>query len=256
MNAENAGATARTATLTYGIICYAIFFLTFLYAIGFVGNLLVPKTIDGKPIIGMMQALIVDLVLLGVFAIQHSVMARSGFKKVWTRIVPEQAERSTYTLFSSLALILLFAYWQPLGVVVWNVTNPIGAGILWAGFAFGWGLVLVSTFLINHFDLFGLRQVWLFFRKQPYTQLRFAEPWLYRVIRHPLYMGWLFAFWCTPTMTATHLVFAVTTTAYILIAIQLEEHDLEQAHKDYAAYKQRVPMLIPRLIRKQRQALP
>ncbi len=139
MTAENAGVAARIATLMYGVICYTIFFLTFLYAIGFVGNLLVPKTIDGEPIIGMMQALIVDLVLLGVFAVQHSVMARPGFKKMWTRVVPEAAERSTYTLFSSLALILLFAYWQPLGVVLWNVTNPIGAGVLWAGFAFGWG---------------------------------------------------------------------------------------------------------------------
>ncbi len=256
MNAENAGAAARTATLIYGVICYTIFFLTFLYAIGFVGNLLVPKTIDGEPTMGMIQALIVDLLLLGVFAIQHSVMARPGFKKVWTRIVPEQAERSTYVLLSSLALILLFFYWQPLGGTIWSVTNTVGVYLFYAGFAFGWGLVLVSTFLINHFDLFGLRQVWLFFRKQPYTNLRFAEPWPYRVIRHPLYMGWFFAFWCTPTMTATHLVFAVMTTAYILIAIQLEEHDLEQAHKDYAAYKQRVPMLIPRLIRKQRQALP
>ena len=256
MNAENAGAAARTATLIYGVICYTIFFLTFLYAIGFVGNLLVPKTIDGEPTMGMIQALIVDLLLLGVFAIQHSVMARPGFKKVWTRIVPEQAERSTYVLLSSLALILLFFYWQPLGGTIWSVTNTVGVYLFYTGFAFGWGLVLVSTFLINHFDLFGLRQVWLFFRKQPYTNLRFAEPWPYRVIRHPLYMGWFFAFWCTPTMTATHLVFAVMTTAYILIAIQLEEHDLEQAHKDYAAYKQRVPMLIPRLIRKQRQALP
>ena len=158
MTAENAGVVARTATLLYGVICYVIFFLTFLYAIGFVGNLLVPKTIDGEPTMALMHALIVDLVLLAVFAIQHSVMARPGFKKMWTRIVPETAERSTYTLFSSLALILLFTYWQPLGGVIWNVTNPIGAGVLWAGFAFGWGLVLFATFLINHFDLFGLRQ--------------------------------------------------------------------------------------------------
>ncbi len=256
MSTENIGVANRTVTLIYGFICYAIFFLTFLYAIGFVGNLLVPKTIDGEPTMALTQALVIDLLLLGIFAVQDSVMAPPGFKMAWTRLVPEAAERSTYTLFSSLALILLFTFWQPLGGVIWYVTNPIGAGVLWAGFAFGWGLVLVATFLINHFDLFGLRQVWLCFRNQPYTELRFVEPWPYRVIRHPLYMGWFFAFWCTPTMTATHLVFALMTSVYILIAIQLEEHDLEQAHKDYSAYKQRVPMLIPRLIRKQRQALP
>jgi protein-S-isoprenylcysteine O-methyltransferase Ste14 len=255
MSTENTGVANRTVTLIYGLVCYAIFFLTFLYAIGFVGNLLVPKTIDGEPMMALTQALVIDLLLLGIFAVQHSVMARPGFKKAWARLVPEAAERSTYTLFSSLALILLFTFWQPLGGVIWSVTNPIGAGVLWAGFAFGWGLVLVATFLINHFDLFGLRQVWLCFRNQPYTELRFVEPWPYRVIRHPLYMGWFFAFWCTPTMTAAHLVFAVMTTAYILIAIQLEERDLEQAHVDYAAYKQRVPMLIPRLVRKHRQAM-
>ena len=253
---RNAGVAARSVTLIYGAVCYVVFFLTFLYAIGFVGNLLVPKSIDANPLMETIPALVIDLLLLGIFAIQHSVMARPGFKKLWMRVVPEQAERSTYVLFSSLALILLFTYWQPLGGMVWSVTNPIGAGVLWAGFAFGWGLVLVSTFLINHFDLFGLRQVWMYFRKQPYVQLRFVEPWPYRVIRHPLYMGWFFAFWCTPTMTATHLVFAVMTTAYILIAIQLEERDLAHAHVDYAAYKERVPMLVPRLIRKRRTATP
>ncbi len=148
MTAENAGVVSRTATLTYGVICYVIFFLTFLYAIGFVGNLLVPKTIDGEPTMGMMQALAIDLVLLGIFAIQHSVMARPGFKKVWTRIVPEPVERSTYVLLSSLALILLFSYWQPLGATIWSVTNTVGVYLFYAGFAFGWGLVLVATFLI------------------------------------------------------------------------------------------------------------
>jgi protein-S-isoprenylcysteine O-methyltransferase Ste14 len=251
MSSENAGAAARSITLIYGTICYAIFFATFLYAIGFVGNLVVPKSIDGDPTMATIPALLIDLLLLGIFAIQHSVMARPGFKKMWTRFVPEQAERSTYVLLSSLALILLFAFWQPLGGTIWQVTNSIGVTVLYAGFAFGWALVLYSTFLIDHLDLFGLRHVWLHFRKQPYTQLRFVEPWAYRVVRHPLYVGWFFSFWCIPTMTAAHLVFAVMTAGYILIAIQLEERDLEKAHvDDYAAYKKRVPMLIPRLLRK------
>ncbi|MCZ6889895.1 MAG: isoprenylcysteine carboxylmethyltransferase family protein [Gammaproteobacteria bacterium] len=247
-----AGISSRTATLLYGVVCYTIFFLTFLYAIGFVGNLVVPKTIDGPATMTTISALLVDLALLGIFAIQHSVMARPGFKKWWTRIVPTPVERSTYVLFSSIALLALFVFWQPLGGVIWSVEHPIGVAALYTGFAFGWGLVLVATFLINHFDLFGLRQVWLYFRKRPYTTLRFVTPWPYRVVRHPLYLGWLFAFWCTPTMTATHLVFAIMTTAYILIAIQLEERDLADSHDDYAAYKRRVPMIIPHPVRSRR----
>lgn len=246
----NAGLVSRVLTLAYGVICYAIFFATFLYAIGFIGNLVVPKTIDGAPMVPMLQGLVINLVLLGIFAIQHSVMARPAFKRAWTKIVPEPAERSTYVLFSSAALIALFWFWQPLGGVIWNVTNPIGAAALYAGFAFGWGLVLVSTFLINHFDLFGLRQVWLYYRKRAYTEVNFVTPLPYRIVRHPLYVGWLFAFWCTPSMTGAHLVFSVMTSAYILIAIQLEEHDLKAVHADYADYKRRVPMLIPRLIKR------
>ena len=246
----NAGMFSRMLTLTYGVICYAIFFATFLYAIGFIGNVLVPKTIDSGITGPLLQAVVINLVLLGIFAIQHSVMARPAFKRIWTKIVPEQAERSTYVLASSAALILLFWYWQPIGMQVWNVTNPIGVALLYAGFAFGWGLVLVSTFLINHFDLFGLRQVWLYFRNRTYTEVNFVTPLPYRVVRHPLYVGWFFAFWCTPTMTAAHLVFAIMTAAYILIAIQLEERDLTVAHADYADYKRRVPMLIPGLIRR------
>ncbi len=247
-----AGLSSRTATLLYGVVCYTIFFLTFLYAIGFVGNLVVPKTIDGPATMPTISALLVDLALLGIFAIQHSVMARPAFKKWWTRIVATPLERSTYVLFSSIALLALFVFWQPLGGVIWSVEHPIGVAALYTGFAFGWGLVLVATFLINHFDLFGLRQVWLYFRKRPYTTLRFVTPWPYRMVRHPLYLGWLFAFWCTPTMTATHLVFAIMTTAYILIAIQLEERDLADSHDDYAAYKSRVPMIIPHPMRSKR----
>jgi protein-S-isoprenylcysteine O-methyltransferase Ste14 len=235
----------RLSIFVYGVLSYAVFFATFLYAIGFVGNLWVPKSMDSAPAVPFTTALLIDLALLGVFAIQHSVMARPAFKRWWTRIVPEAAERSTYTLLSSLALILLFAYWQPLGGVVGNVTAPLGKALLYGAFAFGWGLVLASTFLINHFDLFGLRQVWLQLLNKPYRPLQFGTPLFYRYVRHPLYVGWFFAFWATPTMTLTHLVFAIATTAYILIAIQLEERDLIDAHPEYAEYRRNVPMLVP-----------
>jgi len=240
----------RIAVFVYGVISYAVFFCTFLYAIGFVGGFLVPTTLDGQPMVGLWQALAIDALLLGLFAVQHSVMARPAFKRWWTRIVPPAAERSTYVLFSSLALIALFAHWQPIGGLVWDVQDPVGRAVLYALFAFGWLLVLTTTFLIDHFDLFGLRQVWLHLRGKQYTAPRFVMPGPYRIVRHPLYVGWLFAFWATPTMTAAHLVFAVATTAYILIAIQLEERDLIDAHgRDYAEYRKRVPMLIPRLAR-------
>lgn len=235
----------RVLIFVYGLICYAIFFATFLYAIGFVGNLLVPKSIDSPPTQPFLTALLINLALLGLFAVQHSVMARPAFKRWWTRVVPEPAERSTYTLLSSVALIVLFTFWQPLGGVVWEVTSPVARTLLYAAFAFGWGLVLISTFLINHFDLFGLRQVWLQLLGKPYEPLPFKTPVLYRYVRHPLYLGWFFAFWATPTMTVTHLVFAIATTAYILIAIQLEERDLITAHPEYAEYRRRVPMLVP-----------
>jgi protein-S-isoprenylcysteine O-methyltransferase Ste14 len=243
----------RLSIFIYGVLSYAVFFATFLYAIGFVGNLWVPKSMDSAPQLPFMTALLTDLALLGLFAIQHSVMARPAFKRWWTRIVPPAAERSTYVLFSSVALILLFAYWQPLGGVVWNVTAPLGQVLLYAGFAFGWALVLVSTFLINHFDLFGLRQVWLELLGKPYQPLQFGMPLFYRYVRHPLYVGWFFAFWATPTMTVTHLVFAIATTAYILIAIQLEERDLVEAHPEYQDYRRRVPMLVP-FTKRRRQA--
>jgi methanethiol S-methyltransferase len=241
----------RWSIFIYGVVSYAIFFATFLYAVGFVGNLYVPKSMDTAPSMPFGMALLIDAGLLGLFAIQHSVMARPAFKRWWTRIIPQEAERSTYTLLSSVALIVMFAFWQPLGGVVWQVESTIGQALLYAGFAFGWLLVLVSTFLINHFDLFGLRQVWLQLRRKPYTQLQFGTPFLYRYVRHPLYVGWFFAFWCTPTMTLTHLVFAIATTAYILIAIQLEERDLVEAHPEYERYRKQVPMLVPFTKRKE-----
>ena len=240
----------RYVIFIYGVVSYAVFLATFLYAIGFIGNFGVPKSIDSPRESTLLAALLIDLGLLGLFAVQHSVMARPAFKRWWTRLVPQAAERSTYTLFSSLALILLFVLWQPIGGVVWQVDSPVGQALLYSGFAFGWALVLVSTFLINHFDLFGLRQVWLNLLRKPYTPIDFRTPLPYRVVRHPLYVGWFFAFWCTPTMTLTHLVFAVATTCYILIAIQLEERDLVEAHPEYADYRRRVPMLVPFLKRR------
>ena len=241
----------RTGVLLYGVISYAIFFATFLYAIGFIGNLLVPKSIDSAPLIPLASAIGVNILLLGVFALQHSIMARPAFKKWWTRHVPRPMERSTYVLFSSLALIAMFVFWQPMGGVIWEVHNPLGQAALYSLFALGWALVLLATFLINHFDLFGLRQVWLHFRGKAYTPLKFGTPWLYKYIRHPLYLGWFLAFWATPTMTVAHLLFAIMTTVYILLAIQLEEKDLIAEHGErYIDYRKRVPMVIPRLSRK------
>lgn len=241
----------RTAIFAYGLACYVLFLATFLYAIGFVGNIMVPKAIDSAPTRPFFEAVLIDLLLLAAFAVQHSVMARPAFKRWWTRIVPPAAERSTYVLFSSLALIAMFVFWEPLGGEVWAVEHPGGQAVLIGLFALGWGLVLASTFLINHFDLFGLRQVWYHLRGRPLPSLRFVTPGLYRHVRHPLYLGWLLAFWATPTMTATHLLFAAVTTAYILIAIRLEERDLTAAHGEiYEAYRQQVPMIIPNPLHK------
>jgi protein-S-isoprenylcysteine O-methyltransferase Ste14 len=236
----------RVLVFAYGVACYVIFLATFLYALGFVGNFVVPVTLDGMPRLGTGQALAIDLGLLGLFAVQHSLMARPFFKRWITRAIPESAERSTYVLFSSLALIALFAFWQPLGGVVWEVRDPLRRAGLYALFGFGWLLVLVSTFLINHFDLFGLRQVWLQLLDRPCRPLKFGTPGPYKLVRHPLYLGWLFAFWATPTMTGTHLLFAFMTTAYILVAIQLEERDLvDSLGDDYVQYRRRVPMIVP-----------
>lgn len=239
----------RLTTLAYGIICYAVFFATFLYAIGFIGNLIVPKSIDSVPTVSLGAALVINTLLLAVFAVQHSVMARPFFKRAWTRIVPAAVERSTYVLFSSLALILLFALWQPMGGIVWDLQGSAARTLLHVAYAFGWALVLYSTFAIDHFDLFGLRQVWCYARGVPFVPTAFKQPWLYRVVRHPLYVGWFFVFWATPTMTLAHLFFAIATTVYTLLAIQLEERDLEDLHPEYVDYRKRVPALIPSIAR-------
>ena len=238
----------RILFFAYGAVSYLIFFATFLYAIGFIGNFAVPTTLDGPARRSLLAGLLINTGLLTLFAVQHSVMARKWFKDAWTRIVPQPLERSTYVLFSSVALILLFILWQPLGIVIWSVEDPTGKLVLRGLFAFGFGLVLYSTFLINHFDLFGLRQVWRYLLGQPYNNLGFTTPGPYKLVRHPLYVGWLFAFWATPLMTLAHLVFALATTAYILLAIQFEERDLVREHGEtYESYRRSVPMLVPSL---------
>ncbi len=249
--------TKRVLFFAYGVACYVVFLATFLYAIAFIGGFAAPTTLDGAPRGATGTALALDAALLALFAVQHSLMARPWFKDRWTRLVPREIERSTYVLLSSVALILLFWQWRPLGGVVWSVEFSAARLALWSLFGFGWTLVLVSTFLINHFDLFGLRQVWLQLVGRPYTPLSFRTPGPYRLVRHPLYVGWLFAFWMTPHMTLSHLVFALATTAYILVAIQFEERDLVRAHgQDYEAYRLRVPMLIPFLRSRGKAAVP
>jgi protein-S-isoprenylcysteine O-methyltransferase Ste14 len=236
----------RIATLGYGTACYALGFGSILYAVGFLGGFLTPTRLDGPRTAPLGVTLATDLGLLALFALQHSGMARPGFKRWWTRFVPEAAERSTYVLLSGITLWLLLLLWEPLGGVIWEAQAWWGRAAMYATFAAGWAVVNASTFFINHFDLFGLRQVWLAFRGRPYTRLPFKTPAPYRLVRHPLYLGWLLVFWATPRMTASHLVFAAAMTAYILVAIRWEERDLTAAHPEYAAYRQRVPMLIPR----------
>ena len=236
----------RISFLLYGVIAYFIFFGTFLYAIGFVGNLFVPKSIDGMATLPLAKAILIDASLLLLFALQHSIMARPAFKQWWTRFVPEALERSTFVLLASLCLMLMMWQWQPIGGVVWSIENGLIKSILLGSYVFGWALVLISTFLINHFDLFGLRQSWFYFVGKKYVQLPFRVPLFYRFVRHPLYLGFLIAFWSTPVMTVAHLLFAILTTGYILTAIVFEEKDLvTNFGESYVAYKQTAPKLIP-----------
>ena len=236
----------RLIATLYGLACYAMFLVVILYSIGFVSGLFVPKTIDSGTVVPVGQAVIINLVLLTIFALQHSVMARQPFKRWWTKFVPEPIERSTYVLFANLSLALLLWQWRPMPTVVWEVTNPqLAMGLLAFSF-FGWAIVFLSTFLINHFELFGLSQVIRNLRGKPTPAAHFSTPFLYGFVRHPLYLGFLIAFWSAPVMTQGHLLFAAVTTAYILVAIALEERDLVALFGDeYRRYQQRVSMLIP-----------
>ena len=247
--AARASRASRIGVLTYGVASYAVSLGVFAYLAGFVGNFLVPTRLDG-PLVGTLGAALgVNLALVALFGLQHSVMARPGFKRGWTKLVPPAAERSTYMVATNVALAALFALWRPMGGEVWTLQHPIACGVAYGLYALGWAVVLASTFLLNHFDLFGLRQVWLFFRGRPYTTLPFGTPGFYRHVRHPLYVGWMLVFWATPTMGLAHLLFAVALTAYMLVAIRYEEPDLIDLHPQYALYRQRVPMLVPRLVR-------
>ena len=238
---------SRFIAFIYGVLCYSIFFVTFLYLIGFLGNLLVPISIDSGVSSATGAAWLINIGLIALFGLQHSVMARPGFKAWWTKIVPKSVERSTYVLLTSLILILLYWQWRPMGQVIWQADAVWSQVALWGVFGAGFTLVLLSTFIIDHFDLFGLRQVTLNLLRKEYTNPGFKVTFFYKFVRHPLYVGWFLAFWGTPTMTLGHLVFAVGMSAYILIAIQYEERDLVKfLGEDYAKYQARVPMLIPR----------
>jgi methanethiol S-methyltransferase len=238
----------RVSFFTYGVICHALFLALYVYMAGFMGNFGVPKTIDSSPSGSVVGAIVVNLFLIALFAAQHSIMARPGFKRVWTRIVPKPIERSTYVLFSFIVTALLMWQWQAIDVTVWDVQYEPARYVLWGLFVAGWLAVPLVTFLINHFDLFGLRQVWLHLRGREYSSLPFRTPLAYKLVRHPLYLGWALFFWATPTMTLGHLLFAGTMTLYMAVAAIFEERDLvDHFGADYVEYQTRVPMFVPGL---------
>ncbi|MBA3577867.1 MAG: isoprenylcysteine carboxylmethyltransferase family protein [Sphingomonas sp.] len=243
---------ARSIYLGYAVAAYLIFFATFLYLIAFVGDLpFAPRTVDRGAESALLPAVAINLALIALFGVQHSVMARQAFKRLWTRLVPPPVERSTYVLFASMALILLYAFWRPIPGDVWRVENGLAAGILWALFAGGWLIVLLSTFLLNHFELFGLQQVYFHGRGRTAAEPQLRQPFFYKLVRHPLYTGFFIAFWATPHMTYSHLLLAVGMSTYMLIAIRYEERDLVGVFgSDYEAYRQRVGMLTPRIRRR------
>jgi protein-S-isoprenylcysteine O-methyltransferase Ste14 len=237
----------RWLFFAYGVACHLLFFATFAYMAGFVGNFLVPKSIDTPSDGSTTAAVLINFALLGLFAAQHSIMARPAFKRVWTRVIPEPIERSTYVLAASVVTILLMWQWRGIGVVIWDVQQPLLRGFLWALFATGWLLVPLVSTMIDHFDLFGTRQVWLYLRGRDYQPLPFRVPSLYRHVRHPLYIGWTISFWATPTMTVGHALFAAVLTAYMALAAIVEERDLiVYFGEQYAEYRRRVPMFLPR----------
>lgn len=238
----------RISVLAFGALSYGLFLGVFLYAIGFLGNLWVPRSIDAPVRLGTVGAFFVNLLLIVVFGVQHSGMARPAFKRWLTQYIPKAAERSLYVMTTNIAMIVLYATWQPMPQVIWNATSLPAQAILYTLFGLGWALIFVSTCLISHFDLFGMRQSWLYFRGVEYAHLKFQTPLLYRFVRHPLYVGWLLVFWMTPTMSTGHLLFAIGTSAYILAAIPLEERDLIAIHgDDYEEYRRRVRMFIPKI---------
>jgi len=244
---------SRATAILFAIVCYAIFFATFLYLVGFIGDFaVIAKTVDRPGAsVGVGGAVIIDLALIALFGIQHSVMARPGFKKAWTKIVPPVAERSVYVLLASIALMVMFAFWQPIDAVVWNAVSPLARGVLWALFWAGFGIVLISTFLINHFELFGLQQAWLHTRGHHEQPPQLREPSLYRFVRHPMMGGFFLAIWAIPTMTAGHLLLAAGLSVYILVALHYEERDLVGLFgADYENYRGRVGMLVPRFRRR------
>ena len=235
----------KSLTLLYGAVCYTLFVGVFSYAILFIGNLVVTPSLDSPGGDNFLEALAINISLLAAFALQHSIMARPTFKRAFTKIIPSQVERSTYVLASTVLLGLIINHWQPLGGMIWQLTDPTAIAIVYGLSAIGLAILFLASFQLNHFDLFGLRQVWLHFRGKPYTHLTFKMPWLYRHVRHPLYVGLMIGLWAAPTMTVAHLVFALLCTGYIFIGASLEERDLEKALPEYKQYKKQVPMFLP-----------